>query len=75
VVIYQDDWYVDQVMEKEGELDTEAGDEYLLLNFMKKMVPRDCLRWPRQKDILNTLKEDILFCCQPPMPSATSLSS
>jgi hypothetical protein len=75
VAIYQDDWYVGQVMEKEGEPDAEAGDEYLLLNFMKKMVPGDRLRWPQQKDVLNTLKEDILFCCQPPMPSASSSSS
>jgi hypothetical protein len=74
VAVYQEEWYVGQVMEKEGEPEAEKGDEYIFVNFMMRTVG-DKLQWPRRLDLLNVLKVDILFTCQPPTPSAGTSSS
>jgi hypothetical protein len=74
VAIYQGDWYVGQVMAKEGEPEAEEGDQYILVSFLEKTAG-DLLKWPKRSDILNMLKEDILFSCQPPVPCAATSSS
>ncbi len=60
VAIYQGDWYVGQVMAKEGEPEAEEGDNYVLISFMEKTAG-DLLKWHRRSDILNMLREDIMF--------------
>jgi hypothetical protein len=72
VAIYQGDWYVGQVMAKEGEPEAEEGDQYILVSSLEKTG--DLLKWPKRSDILNMLK-DILFSCQPPVPCAATSSS
>lgn len=63
-----------QIMAKAGEPEAEEGDQYVLVSFMEK-GSGDLLKWPRRSDILNVLKEDILFSCQPPAPCAATSSS
>jgi hypothetical protein len=75
VAVYQSEWYVGQVMSKEGNPKAEMGEEYLLLSFMDRQKQKNTLKWPERQDILNTLKCDVLFACQPPEPSACSSSS
>jgi hypothetical protein len=74
VAMYQGDWYVGQIMAKEGEPEAEEDDRYLLVSFMER-TSGDLLKWPRRSDILNVLKEDILFACEPPTPCAATSSS
>jgi hypothetical protein len=74
VAVYQADWYVGQVLDKEGEPEAEEGDQYLLISFMER-TKGDLLKWPQKPDILNMLKDDILFLCQPPVPCASTSSS
>jgi hypothetical protein len=74
VVIYQNDWYVGKVLEKEGEPEAEEGDQYLFVSFMQRLQG-DHLKWPSRLDLLNVLKDDVLFACVPPTPSASTSSS
>ena len=74
VALYQGDWYVGQLMDKNGEPEAEEGEEYLLVNFMER-TGGDYLKWPARLDILNTLKDDVLFSCLPPTPCAATSSS
>jgi hypothetical protein len=74
VAVYQENWYVGQVMEKEGEPEAEEADCYVFVSFMKRTTG-DLLQWPKQLDVLNVLKDDILFSCQPPTPSRATSSS
>jgi hypothetical protein len=75
VVVYDGQWYVAQVLDKELEPEAESDESYLFLNFMKKSLTSDSLQWPTQTDKLNMLREDILFSCMPPSPSAGTSSS
>lgn len=61
VAAYLGDWYVGEVIEKNGQPEAEPSEEYLLVSFMEKM-PGDLLKWPRKPDILNTLKVGLLPC-------------
>jgi hypothetical protein len=74
VVLYDKDWYVGQVVSKEGEPEAVMDDKYVLVTFMKRAAG-DLLKWPKKVDMLNVVKEDILFSCQPPTPSAATSSS
>jgi len=74
VVVYEGDWYVGQVMSKDGEPEAEEGDQYLLVTFMERFN-ENSLKWPRRMDILNVLQADVLFECQPPSPGMASSSS
>jgi hypothetical protein len=74
VAVYQGDWYVGQVMDKEGEPEAEESDCYLLVSFMEKMKG-DQFKWPNRSDILNVLKDDVLFSCAPPIPGPSTSSS
>lgn len=74
VAMYQGDWFVGQVMDKNGEPEAEEGEEYLLVNFMER-TGGDRLKWPARLDILNTLKDDVLFSCLPPTPCVATSSS
>jgi hypothetical protein len=74
VALYQEDWYVGQVMSKEGEPEAEGGDEYVFVTFMEK-TSGGLLKWPHRSDILNVLREDVLFSCEPPAPCGASSSS
>jgi hypothetical protein len=74
VAVYQGQWYVGQTIAKEGEPEAEEGDQYVLVSFMERSTG-DLLKWPKRSDILNVLKEDILFSCQPPVPCASTSSS
>ncbi len=73
VAVYDGDWFVAQVVDKTGEPEADAGEQYLFLNFMERLG--DSLKWPRRLDMLNTLKEDVLFVCEPPTVSSKSSSS
>lgn len=75
VVLYERDWYLAQVLDKDVEPEAESGDGYVFLNFMKKTHTGESFQWPSIADRLNVLKEDILFVCDPPVPSAGSSSS
>jgi hypothetical protein len=74
VAVYQGDWYVGQVMNKDGEPEAEESDSYLLVSFMVKMKGEQ-FKWPSRSDILNVLKDDVLFSCAPPIPGPSTSSS
>jgi hypothetical protein len=75
VAIYQgEDWYVGQVLDKDEEPEAEKGENYLYVTFMEK-IKGDLLKWPRKPDVLNMLKDDILFPCQTPAPCAATSST
>ncbi len=74
VVVYEEEWYVSQVVSKEGEPEAEESDDYTLISFMKQ-TPLDHLQWPMRTDMLNVLREDILFSCQAPVLAPASSSS
>jgi hypothetical protein len=74
VVVYQKDWYVGQVLDKKGEAEAEQEDNYILVSFMER-VQGDHLKWPKRLDLLNVLKDDVLFVCEPPTPGASTSSS
>jgi hypothetical protein len=65
---------VGQILAKEVEPEAEEGDKFVLVSFMERSS-RDLLKWPKRSDILNVLKEDILFSCQLPAPCAATSSS
>lgn len=75
VVTYDGDWYLAQVLDKVEEPEAEKGDDYVYLNFMKKHPASDSFQWPSRQDRLNMLREDIIFTCDPPVPSAGTSSS
>jgi hypothetical protein len=55
--IYQNAWYVGEVMDKTIEPEAVEGDEYVLVSFMEWTGGKgDQLRWPKRKDVLNVLK-------------------
>ncbi len=74
VVVYEEEWYVGQVVSKEGEPEAEESDDYVLISFMKR-TSLDHLQWPMRTDMLNVLREDILFSCQVPVLAPASSSS
>jgi hypothetical protein len=61
--------------ERPRKKDAERDENYVFLNFMKKNHKGDSLQWPSKTDMLNVLREDILFSCDPPIPSAGTSSS
>jgi hypothetical protein len=63
-----------QIVNKEGEPKAEQADDYIFISFMQR-TSGDLLKWPLQTELLNMLKEDILFTCQPPIPSQATSSS
>jgi hypothetical protein len=76
VAVYQDAWYLAVVLDKLGEKNALAQNEYLYLNFMQRLPGAGNLfRWPVKPDKLNTLKEDILFKCEDPIPSSSTSSN
>jgi len=72
--VYQEDWYVGQVLDKEVEPEAAKGEEYLYVNFMERGVG-DVLKWPVKLDMLNVLESDVLCNCDAPEPVITSSSS
>ena len=55
--VYENGWYVGQVMEKEGEPEADEREEYVLVSFMKWTGAKGIhLKWPERKDVLNVLK-------------------
>jgi hypothetical protein len=55
--IYENGWYVGQVMNKEGEPEADEREEYVLVSFMMWTGPKkDQLKWPERLDVLNVLK-------------------
>jgi hypothetical protein len=53
---------VAQVLEKEGEPEAEAGEDYVLVSFMERTGTRaELLKWPMRTDILNVLKVSLIF--------------
>lgn len=75
IAVYQDQWYLGQVLCKEAEPEAEESDRYVLLSFMERNKDKNSFKWPNRMDMLNMLKDDILFCCQPPTPGASTSSS
>jgi hypothetical protein len=62
--IYENGWYVGQVMEKEGEPEADEREDYVLVSFMMWTGPKGALlKWPERKDVLNVLK--VTYCTIP----------
>ena len=74
VAVYQNKWYVAKVLDKDKEPGAEQGDEYILLSFMEQAADRNCFKWPEKKDILNTLKDDVIYKMKHP-PSISGATS
>lgn len=55
VALYQDSYYVGQVLNKDQEPDADKEEEYILCNFMENLKG-DILKWPSKVDHLNTHK-------------------
>jgi hypothetical protein len=55
VALYQGEWFMGQVMRKEGEPEADQREDYVLVSFMERTTG-DLLKWPRRLDILNVLK-------------------
>jgi hypothetical protein len=70
--VYDCDWHIAQVLDKEVEPEADMDDNYLLLNFMEKCKQ---LRWPEKLDLLNVLKTDILCAVRAPMLNRSCSSS
>jgi hypothetical protein len=75
VVLYESDWFVAQMQDKEQEQEADRDKNYVFLNFMKKNHTGDSLQWPRMTDRLNILQEDILLGCDPLIPGAGTSSN
>jgi hypothetical protein len=75
VAVYQNQWYVGQVQNKEEEPEAEEGDHYVILSFMERIKDNNSFKWPLRPDILNMLKEDILFPCKHPIPTSSTSST
>jgi hypothetical protein len=75
--VYQKDWYIGKVLNKEEEPEAEEGDEYIIVSFMvQTSSDRNNFKWPNKLDILNMLKSDVLFVLsQPPVISSSTSSS
>jgi hypothetical protein len=52
---------------------TGWGEDYLFISFMDKTG--DLHKWPKRRDVLKTLKANVLFACQPPEICASTSSS
>jgi len=61
--VYEDDWHIGQVLDKEVEPEADPDQNYVYLNFMEK---RKQLRWPEKVDMLNVHRDDILCHVRPP---------
>jgi len=70
--VYDDDWHVGQILDKEVEPEAEKGDKYVFVNFMEK---RKQFRWPEKLDLLNVLKKDILCVVKAPKITIGTSSS
>ena len=68
VATYFGDWYLAKV-----DIDQDhAGDSHVNLSYMEKVGPNQ-FKWPKQDDLLLTLKEDILFKCAAPIMVGSSI--
>jgi len=65
--IYQERWYVGQILCKTSEPMAQPGEEYLYVSYMERS-DKDVLKWPLKVDKLNTHVEDILMACKAPSP-------
>lgn len=74
VAIYQNKWFVGQVLDKTAESRALPGQEYLYVNYMERS-DSNALKWPQRVDKLNTHKNDVLFCCSAPTPSTHTSST
>ena len=74
IAVYNNKWYVAQVLDKDKESTAEKGDDYLILSFMEQVADRNCFKWPEKRDILNTLKDDIVYKIKNP-PSISGATS
>ncbi len=74
VAVYGEDWFVGEVRDKEWEPEAEESENFVFISFMK-CTAGDLLQWPKRLDLLNVLKDDILFSCQAPTPSRATSSS
>ncbi len=74
MAVYGEDWFVGEVRDKEAEPKAEESENYVFISFMRRTAG-DLLQWPKCLDLLNVLKDDILFSCQAPTPSRATFSS
>lgn len=72
--VYQGQWYLGQVIDKKDEARALQDPLYLYVSYMER-VAMNIFKWPVKIDKLNTLKEDVLLACQPPLPSSSTSSS
>jgi DDE superfamily endonuclease len=75
IAVYNSKWYLAQVLDKDKESTAEKGDEYLILSFMEQVGERNCFKWPERKDILNTVKDDIIYKMKHPPTISGATSS
>ena len=75
VAVYQKKWYVGKVLNKEEEPEAVEDENYIMCSFMEQLSDRNCFRWPVRLDVLNMVKDDVLFTCQPPVPSSNTSST
>jgi len=64
-VVYEGDWYVGQVKDKEEESEADRNDIYIYVDFLQR-TPQNFFYWPKKADLLNVLKEDVLFAVRSP---------
>jgi len=63
VVLYDEDWHIGQVLDKNNEPDAEDDDDFLHINFMER---KKQLHWPEKLDLLNVPKCDIICTVRAP---------
>jgi archaellum component FlaD/FlaE len=74
--VYDDLWYVGQVLDKNKEKLASKSENYIYISFMQRVGGGgDNFKWPNKPDKLNTLKKDVLFICSVPAPSAGTSTS
>jgi len=74
VAKYDEGWFLGQILSKEEEPGADPGDQYVYVSYMERVGVQQ-VKWPARPDLLNTLKSDVYFGCDPPVPSAGSSSS
>jgi hypothetical protein len=68
--LYEGKWLITQV-----DIDQDqAGDNHVNLNYMES-IGENLFKWPKNHDLLLTLKEDILTRCSAPIPVGSTIGA
>jgi len=74
VAPYGEQWYLGQILDKNKEVEADKSDHYVYVNYMDR-VGVNTFKWPVKRDLLDTLKSDVFFSCDPPTISTGTSSS